>query len=78
MGDVRLVTVIVRVGLMLPPYEAWTSAREGSLSCCDVISKYGRKQKQKIGCQELYIVEYLLMLSLPDSPSKPSVQCDAD
>ena len=26
--------MISRVGLMLPPYEAWRSAREGSLSCC--------------------------------------------
>ena len=27
--------VISRVGLMLPPFEAWRSARKGSLSCCD-------------------------------------------
>ena len=26
--------VISRIGLMLPPYEVWCSAREGSLSCC--------------------------------------------
>ena len=27
--------VISRVMLMLPPYEAWCSDREGSLSCCE-------------------------------------------
>ena len=38
--DVRAVTVNIRVGLMLPPYdskyEAWSSAREGSLKCCEI------------------------------------------
>ena len=33
--------VISRVGWMLPPYEAWCSAREGSLSCCDSRSTLG-------------------------------------
>ena len=28
--------MISRVGLMPPPYEAWCSAREGSLCCCEV------------------------------------------
>ena len=28
--------VIIRVGLMFPTCEAWCSAREGSLKCCEV------------------------------------------
>ena len=27
--------LISRIGLMLPPCEAWYSARGGSLSCCE-------------------------------------------
>ena len=33
--DVTADGVITREGLMLPSYEAWCSARDGSLSCCD-------------------------------------------